>query len=234
MQFVALAVLTRLLSADGGTTTDAGADAGPPAIPTITFNFDSEDAGLPPRGMLFRREGKSHPGHWVVQPAVDAPSAPNVVTQVDPHPGERAPILLTDANILRDVAVSARCRPLEGKQDQSCGVVFRFRDEKNHYAARANALTRILELYVLENDEKRVLGTARIGFEPDAWHSIKVEAIGSLIRVSFDEKKLIFVRDFTFVDVGRSGLLTRGDSVTQYDDFSVGPASRTKFVFCKM
>src|SRR5207302_555509 len=100
---IALLTLT-MLTADGGEAIDSGIDDAGPAdagadagIPPVVFNFDSEDAGVPPRGMLFRREGKLNPGHWLVQAEVDAPSPPNVVAQVDAHAGERSPMALIDS-----------------------------------------------------------------------------------------------------------------------------------------
>src|SRR5438477_1927887 len=46
------------------------------------FGFDKDPAG-PPAGFRSGRTGQGREGKWVVRPESDAPSAPNVVAQMD-------------------------------------------------------------------------------------------------------------------------------------------------------
>src|SRR5881409_1216326 len=48
-----------------------------------TWNFDADPVNAPPPGFSFGRTGKGKPGRWVVQAEKDAPSAGNVLAQLD-------------------------------------------------------------------------------------------------------------------------------------------------------
>src|SRR5207247_8360513 len=49
-----------------------------------TWNFDGDPVNAPPPGFSFGRTGKGKPGRWIVQAEKDAPSAGNVLAQLDP------------------------------------------------------------------------------------------------------------------------------------------------------
>src|SRR5437667_9152786 len=48
-----------------------------------TWNFDAGPVNAPPAGFSFGRTGRGKPGRWVVQAEKDAPSAGNVLAQLD-------------------------------------------------------------------------------------------------------------------------------------------------------
>ncbi len=83
-----------------------------------------------------------------MQAAPDAPSAPNVLAQVDADATDfRFPVAVADGPGLRDVRVSVKCKPVSGAVDQACGVVWRYRNASNYYLARANADENNVRLY---------------------------------------------------------------------------------------
>src|SRR5882724_7627877 len=53
--------------------------AGPPSGTSAgrQWTFDTDRADAPPSGFSFGKTGSGKPGHWMVRPASDAPSAPN-------------------------------------------------------------------------------------------------------------------------------------------------------------
>src|SRR5207244_3681390 len=81
-----------------------------------------------------------------------------VLAQVDTDDtGDRFPVAVADAPVLRDVRLEVRCKPVSGKVDQACGLVFRYRDENNYYLTRANALEDNVRLYHVVNGRPRQL-----------------------------------------------------------------------------
>ncbi len=101
------------------------------------WGFDSNAPGQPPAGFSFGRTGKGAPGRWLVRAEKDAPSVPNVLVQVSAdRTGYRFPVAVANGPGLRDLKLSVSCKPVSGKVDQACGLVFRYQDENNYYITR--------------------------------------------------------------------------------------------------
>src|SRR6266852_7032688 len=112
-----------------------------------TWNFDSDAVGKPPAGFSFGRTGKGAEGQWVVRAEADAPSKPNVLAQVSTDDTDnRFPVAFTGPE-MKDLRLSVKCKPISGKVDQGCGLVFRLKDADNYYIVRANALEDNVRLY---------------------------------------------------------------------------------------
>src|SRR5688500_12829824 len=65
---------------------DSPARAGSAAATPPTaraFSFDTDQVDSPPPGFSFGRTGSGRPGRWLVRPDGTAPSAPNVLAQLD-------------------------------------------------------------------------------------------------------------------------------------------------------
>src|SRR5207245_5295297 len=101
--------------------------------PTVIWHFDSLPAGQPPAGFSCGRPGGGRLGRWIVQPAPDAPSPPNVLAQVDSDRTDyRFPIAAAPSPSFTDGSVSVKCKPVSGRVDRACGVVFRYQDENDY------------------------------------------------------------------------------------------------------
>src|SRR5205823_7235854 len=75
----------------------ATSSAPPVAQSAVTWNFDAASAVSQPPGFSFVRTGSGRPGRWVVRPAPDAPSGPNVLAQEDDDQTDyRFPIAVED------------------------------------------------------------------------------------------------------------------------------------------
>lgn len=121
----------------------------------LTFNFDADKPGDPPKGFEFGRTGEGTPGKWVVQTQKDAPSAPNVLVQTDTDATDyRFPVAFTGPE-LKDLRLSVKCKAMSGKVDQGCGLVFRLKDSDNYYVTRANALENNVRLYHVVKGSRR-------------------------------------------------------------------------------
>jgi hypothetical protein len=188
-----------------------------------TFNFDSDGVGQPPKGFQFGLTGKGRPGNWVVQATDGAPGGKKVLAQTDGDTTDyRFPLAFTGPE-LRDLRLSVKCKPIAGKGDQGCGIVWRLKDADNYYIARANALEDNVHLY-------RVVGGKRARFDgwtgkvqSGIWHDLAVEMIGDHIQVFYDGTKVIDAHDSTFSEAGKVGVWTKADSIVQFDDLTATP-----------
>lgn len=188
------------------------------------LSFDSDQIDSPPSGFSFGRTGSGPAGRWLVRAEPDAPSRPNVLAQLDADDTSfRFPVAVADAPSLRDLRLSVRCKPVSGRVDQACGLVFRYRDENNYLITRANPLESNIRLYYVKDGKRRQLASWSGTVTAGAWHDYPVEARGDHIQVFWDGSKVLDHRDSTFMDAGRAGVWTKADSVTYFDDLAIAP-----------
>jgi len=189
-----------------------------------TWDFQSDKVDEAPAGFSFGRTGRGRPGKWVVRTDPSAPAGDRVLAQVDADDtGDRFPVAVADAPILRDLRLEVRCKPVSGKTDQACGLVFRYQDENNYYVTRANALEDNVRLYHVVNGRRGQFAGWNGKVAGQAWHTLAVEARGNRFQVFFDGARVIDAQDDTFKDAGKVGVWTKADSVTWFDALSVKP-----------
>jgi hypothetical protein len=189
-----------------------------------TWTFDSDALDKPPAAFSFGRTGRGAPGRWIVRATSDAPSGTQVLAQVDSDSTDyRFPVAVTDAPSLNDLHLSVKCRPVSGKVDEACGLVFRYQDENNYYLTRANALEDNVNLYYVKDGHRKQFAGWKGTVAGQAWHALSVEAKGDHFEVSFDGNKVLEGTDGTFSRAGRVGVWTKADSVTEFDDLTVAP-----------
>src|SRR5215471_3797120 len=195
-----------------------------PAAATKTWNFDSDQANQSPPGFSFGRTGSGAQGRWVVKAENDAPSSPNVLAQLDADTTDyRFPVAVANEPTFKDVRLSVKCKPVSGKGDQGCGLVFRYRDENNYYVTRANALEDNVRLYHVVNGRRVEFAGWNGAVKTGMWHDLRVDAKGDHFEVYFDGKKVMDAHDKTFSDAGKVGLWTKADSVIYFDDLTAAP-----------
>jgi hypothetical protein len=186
------------------------------------WDFESAAVDQPPAGFSFGRTGSGRPGRWLIKAEKDAPSGVHVLAQLDTDSTSyRFPIAVAEELSLRDFRLAVRCKPISGKVDQACGVVFRYRDENNYYVVRANALENNVRLYYVRNGDRRQFADWNGPVSSRMWHALSVNANGDLCEIFWDGKKVVEARDKTFSEPGGIGLWTKADSVTYFDDLIV-------------
>ncbi len=189
----------------------------------VTFNFDSDKEGKAPTGFQFGRTGGGREGKWVVKTEKDAPSSPNVLAQIDPDGTDyRFPVAFTGPD-LKDLRLSVKCKPVSGKVDQGCGLVFRLKDADHYYITRANALEDNVRLYHVVKGRRIQFAGWNGKVKSGVWHELAVEAEGDHFQVFFDGNKVMDAHDRTFEDAGKFGLWTKADSVIYFDDLTATP-----------
>jgi len=122
-----------------------------------------------------------------------------------------------------DVDVSARFKPMSGREDASGGLVFRF-SEGRYYVIRANALEDNFNLYYYDRGRREITGVRVKAPALGQWHKLRVSAEGDRIQGWLDDQRLLDVRDKRFSN-GRIGLWTKADSITAFDDLVVRSTS---------
>ncbi len=200
------------------TALSGAADTTTPSAKTWTFDSDKPEAQ--PEGFSFGRTGAGREGRWVIRAEKDAPSAPNVLAQVDTDATDyRFPVAFTGPE-MNDLRLSVKCKPVAGKVDQGCGLVFRLKDADNYYLTRANALEDNVRLYHVVKGSRRQFAGWNGKVASGVWHELTVEAQGDHFQVFFNGKKVIDAHDRTFTEAGKIGVWTKADSVIYFDDLS--------------
>ncbi len=209
-------------SAAAAPTPTTSAAAGPTAPELAHFAFDKDAVDKEPPGFeLGKTGGKA--GKWRVVAEPTAPSPPHCLAQLDADGTEgRVLTAIAAEPSIKDARVSVRCKPVSGKIEQACGLVVRFKDEKNYYVARASAVDKDVNVYVVKDGKRTSLGGWKGANFGDAWHELRLDVKGDKIALSWDGTQVFEASDKT-LDAGRVGLWTRADSVTYFDDLSITP-----------
>jgi hypothetical protein len=132
--------------------------------------------------------------------------------------------------VLRDGDVSVAFKTVDGTVDQAAGIVWRYQDPNNYYIVRANALENNVVLYKVENGVRlsiapKGLPSRSYGVNHEIprrqWNTLKVAFQNSSFVVSLNGERLFETEDRTFSKPGKTGLWTKADSVTYFDEFTV-------------
>jgi hypothetical protein len=202
--------------------------AGVAGAQTRSVDFAQDAVGQAPKGFEFGLTAKNgRPGRWVVQ----AEGTDKYLAQLDDdRTGSRFPVAVVADVSLLDGDFSVRFKPISGRTDQAAGLVWRYQDENNYYLVRANALEENVVLYKVQNGKRTDLPVKRAGrtygkpskVPSGRWGTLRVVVRGSLFEVFHDGRKLYEVEDTTFTRAGKVGVWTKADSVTHFDDLTVG------------
>ena len=185
-----------------------------------TDNFDKARVGVIPDGWKVGVTGQGT-GNWAVNLDAFAPSTPNVFTQV----GQGTfPWAVKEGSAVSDGFVEVKFKAISGKQDQAAGLMWRWKDGNNYYVARANALENNISLYYTSNGRRNTIKYVKAPVPLNAWHTLRIEFIGSVIKVSLNGKTYIEEKDTHISGSGAVGLWTKADSITAFDDFAYGAA----------
>src|SRR5437764_8382402 len=189
-----------------------------------TWNFQTEKVDEPPTGFIFGKTGQGRPGKWVVREDPGAPGGNRVLAQTDTDDTDyRFPVAVATEPLVKDLRLEVNCKPVSGKTDQACGLVFRYQDENNYYVTRANALEDNVRLYHVVGGRRRQFAGWNGKVAGQTWHALAEEARGQRFRVFFDGKPIIEATDDTFKNAGKVGVWTKADSVTWFGGLSVKP-----------
>ena len=206
------AVLLAIIAACGSAQATIRYQSGQGA-PGLKWDFDTDTAGGLPEG------AEAFSGEWVVRAETDAPSPPNALCQMGN--AQFPAVALSDA-VYSDLTMSARFKPISGREDQAAGLIFRIQDKDNYYILRANALENNVNFYKCVGGRRSGLKESSITVPSGVWQELRVEAWRQQLRGFLNGELVVEVTDSTYA-AGRVGLWTKADSVTCFDDVSVEP-----------
>jgi hypothetical protein len=184
-----------------------------------TISFDSCQSGALPPNFFTALTGGGGPVTWVVR---DDPSGKVLAQESSDDTSYRFPMCIYDKLSARDVAVEVKFKSIAGKTDQAGGIVLRYSPE-NYYIARANALEDNIDLFRTIDGHRIKIEEVDAKVAPGVWHTLRFEAKGPHLTVSFDGKIAIQADDSTFTDAGKIGLWTKADSVSEFKDLKIEP-----------
>src|ERR1043166_6641919 len=156
-----------------------------------TEGFDGFTVGQPPPDWTWGVTGRGVP-RWTVEADPSAPSPPNVLLQSG---SGTFPWCVKSSVAIADGFVEVRFKPIDGRDDQAGGLVWRWKDGDNYYVARANALENNVSLYYTLNGRRNTIKYVTAPVAARQWHALSIEVTGSHIRVALDGKAYIELDD---------------------------------------
>ena len=153
----------------------------------VTYDFESDHAGARPSGFSFARTGSGHEGTWLVKTDPGSPSGANVLAQTNADETDsRFAIAVAEKPVLADVDLRVKCKPVSGKVDQACGLVFRYHDASTYYVTRANALEGNVRLYYVKEGRRHELASHGGKVTSGTWHELRAVVRGDHIEIHWD------------------------------------------------
>ena len=183
-----------------------------------TIGFDQDPTGAAPAGWTCGVTGRGSP-KWAVEADSTAPSKPNALKQSGTG---TFPWCAKKDVAIADGFVEVKFKPMQGREDQAGGVMWRWKDGNNYYVARANALENNVSLYHTTRGSRHTIKYVDAPVAANQWHTLRVEFAAKHIKVLLDGKPYIALDDDNISGAGAVGAWTKADSVTAFDDFSWG------------
>ncbi len=189
------------------------------AIRAETLAFDADHVGQPPAGWICGGAGGA--SRWTVEPEGAHPTPHKVLKQSGSSPFSWC---VRQDSSLADGTVSVRFKLLSGQEDRTGGVLWRWRDGDNYYAARADALENSVALYHAAAGQRRTLKSVAAPVAANVWHILRVDFAGTHIKLTLDGQSYIELDDGPVWSPGSVGVWTKSDSVGLFDNFAFQPA----------
>lgn len=188
-----------------------------PAGKTYTWSFQADTLGQKPaHSMTFG-------GTWAVveDSTATAVPVPRFLSQSENEDGIPYHYLTFTRPILGDMDASVRFRIRSGEIDPSAGLMFQM-DPKgtSGYAVRVSGKTSELAFHYLLYGRRRDVKFAKIAHpEAGAWHTLAVSRRRSVLKVVYDGKDAMEVRDDRF-SRGTVGVWSGDDTVVDFADLT--------------
>ncbi len=129
-------------------------------------------------------------------------------------------IALIPESSATNVDLSVRVRAIAGEIDRGGGLVWRAKDAKNYYVARYNPLEDNFRVFKVRNGKRSMLKGVKVPGD-EKWHMLRVTMVGPRITGYFDGAKCFEVEDATFPGPGMTGLWSKADAQSYFDDLTV-------------
>ena len=184
----------------------------------FSITFDSCATDTIPAGWFSAVTGNNKPGHWKV-----IPNQENKVVGQTSYEGSGYlfNLLVSEKPVLKNLILSVNLKAISGKEDQGGGLVWRYQDNDNYYVARANPLENNFRLYKVTNGNRKKLESYSLPVTSGMWHSIVISHNSDTIKCHFDNQLFLQRVDSSINKAGKTGLWTKADAVTYFDNFQL-------------
>jgi len=190
------------------------------------FDFENYKLGKLPQDWSQFTTGKDSKTEWKI---VQDQNNKVLAQWSDKHPNYHFNIAIYNNLSAKNLDLKVQFKAVKGHMDQGGGLVWRFKDPNNYYVVRANPLEDNVVLYKVENGirsdlalvgEGKTYGmnVSKLG---QNWNRLRLLAQNDLFTVYLNDKKLFEVKDQSFKNKGKTGLWTKADAVTYFDDFQI-------------
>ena len=201
------------------------------AAPGELISFAAGPPGSVPSGWSVAMTHAGGAPQWQIVRDPSAPSPPFVFAQISQdRTAGRFPLAVWNGVSIRNGQISVAFKTVSGTVDQAAGIVWRYQDQNNYYIVRANALESNIVLYKVENGVR--LSIAPLGrpsrsygvkheVPKGKWCTLRAVFNGGHFGVFFNGERVFETEDASITKAGKTGLWTKADSVTYFDDFLV-------------
>jgi hypothetical protein len=201
------------VSAEEKTDLAMAESTAPVTVPEAFFDFEKDQTGAVPKGW-----SDQFTGNW----KVTDDNGNKVLEQASSnHSGSYFNVIVNKDLNHKDVAISVKFKGIKGNEDQGGGPVWRYKDIKNYYIARANPLENNYRVYKVINGHRKELKSANIDIQTGKWYDLRIEMKGNRIKCYFNGKLELETTDNSFTGAGKVGLWTKADAVTYFDNMNV-------------
>jgi hypothetical protein len=189
------------------------------------MTFDADKPGAAPPGFTFAPWRQPTAGAWTVRRQGANGYLGHEATAGAPGYA----IALAPAAALRDLETSVRLRLTGG--GRAGGLVWRYQNEMNHYAAVLDLTRRQVALWRVSAGNRVVLEVeGDLELDVEAWHTLKVVHHDDEIRVSIGGIRVFSEADRRgrILAAGRCGVIAKGDAEVGFDDWRVAEERRER------
>ena len=103
--------------------------------------------------------------------------------------------------------------------------MWRVQDRDNYYVARFNPLEDNFRFYSVKNGIREEVASANIALD-NGWHEMKIIQYNAHFEGYLDGKKLLESDNKDCTKSGGTGLWTKADAATVFDDFKVNTVTK--------
>lgn len=189
----------------------------------IEVTFEDTAVGEVPKGCLISEShGQGKKATWKVMEIEGAPSGKKVFALAETtNSGDTLNLAIAQDIRAKDLKLSVELKPISGSANLGGGLLWRAKDANNYYLCLWNTVKEELSVGLVRDGNQAYLESVRVKADLQAWHEIGIKMISGRIKVEFDDKTVIEMKEDHLLGEGNVGVLTQGDAATAFDNFEV-------------
>jgi hypothetical protein len=192
------------------------------------WDFNDVQAGKLPSGWAIDATHPKEPlAIWEVIPKnISSPENKILaLSKVQAYYGNTYNLCYTRSVPFLNGEISVQFKAVSGQIDQGGGIIWRVQDRDNYYVARFNPLEDNFRFYSVKNGIRDEIASAHITLD-NGWHEMKIIQHNTHFEGYIDGKKLLESDNGDCTKSGGTGLWTKADAATAFDDFKVSTVTK--------